>query len=116
MNASTDLVQRQLDAYNAQDIGAFMAFYTEDAELAGLNGAVNQAGHRAIRARHLDLFAEFPENRADVVNQIDLGSIVMVHERVERVERAPGGDNFEVAAICTLRDGKIARVDFARGS
>ena len=37
----------------------------------------------------------------------------MVHERVER---APGGDNFEVAAIYTLRDGKIARVDFARGS
>ena len=113
MSASADLVQRQLDAYNAQDIEAFMAFYTEDAELAGLNGAVNQAGHNAIRARHLDLFAEFPENRADVVNQIDLGSIVMVHERVER---APGGDNFEVAAIYTLRDGKIARVDFARGS
>ena len=113
MSASTDLVQRQLDAYNAQDIEAFMAFYTEDAVLAGLNGAVNQAGHAAIRARHLDLFAEFPKNRADVVNEIDLGSIVMVHERVER---APDGDNFEVAAIYTLRDGKIARVDFARGS
>jgi uncharacterized protein (TIGR02246 family) len=113
LSASTDLVQRQLDAYNAQDIEAFMAFYTEDAELAGLNGAVNQAGHGAIRARHLDLFTEFPENRADVVNQIDLGSIVMVHERVAR---APGGDNFDVAAIYTLRDGKIARVDFARGS
>lgn len=113
MSASTDLVQRQLDAYNAQDIEAFMAFYTEDAILAGYNGAVNQAGHDAIRARHLDLFAEFPENRADVVNEIDLGPIVMVHERVER---APGGDNFEVAAIYTLRDGKIARVDFARAS
>lgn len=113
MSASTDLVERQLDAYNAQDIEAFMAFYTEDAELAGLNGAVNQAGHGAIRARHLDLFAAFPQNRADVVNQIDLGAIVMVHERVAR---APGGDTFEVAAIYTLRDGKIARVDFARGS
>lgn len=113
MSASTDLVQRQLDAYNAQDIEAFMAFYTEDAILAGLNGAVNQEGHAAIRARHLDLFAEFPENRADVVNEIDLGSTVMVHERVART---PGGDSFEVAAIYTLRDGKIARVDFARGS
>ena len=112
MSASTDLVQRQLDAYNAQDIEAFMAFYTEDAELAGFNGSVNQSGHAAIRARHLELFAEFPENRADVVNEFDLGSIVMVHERVART---PGGDSFEVAAIYTLRDGKIARVDFARG-
>ena len=113
MSASSDLIQRQLDAYNAQDIDAFMACYTDDAILAGLNGAVTQTGREAIRTRHMDLFAEHPQNRAELVNRIDLGSAVVDHEKVERF---PGGEPFEVAAIYTIRDGKIARVDFARGS
>lgn len=111
MSASADLIQRQLDAYNAQDIEAFMRCYADDAVLAGLNGGVNQAGHEAIRSRHLALFAEFPQNKAELANRIDLGTTVIDHERVER---APGGDRFDVAAIYTLRNGEIARVDFAK--
>lgn len=111
MSASADLIQRQLDAYNAQDISAFLACYADDAELATLNGGVNQKGLDAVRKRHEDLFAQFPENRAKLVNRIDLGTTVIDHEAVER---SPGGEAFEVAAIYTIRDGKIARVDFAR--
>ncbi|MBK8199642.1 MAG: nuclear transport factor 2 family protein [Acidobacteria bacterium] len=111
MSASAELVQRQLDAYNSQNIDAFMACYADDAVLAGFNGAVTHTGHAAIRKRHEDLFFEFPKNRAKLANRIDLGTTVIDHEQVER---APGGDRFEVAAIYTLRDGKIARVDFAR--
>lgn len=111
MSASADLVQRQLDAYNAQDISAFIACYADDAELATLNGGVNQKGLDAVRRRHEDLFAQFPQNRATLVNRIDLGTTVIDHEAVER---SPGGEAFEVAAIYTIRDGRIARVDFAR--
>ncbi len=32
----------------------------------------------------------------------------------ESVERAPGGESFEVAPIYTIKDGLIARVDFVR--
>lgn len=111
MSASADLVQRQLDAYNSQNIDAFLACYADDAVLAGLNGDVTQTGIAAIRKRHEDLFYEFPKNRAKLVNRIDLGSTVIDHEQVER---SPGGDRFEVAAIYTIRGGKIVRVDFAR--
>lgn len=111
MSDSFDLVQRQLEAYNAQDIDAFLACYADDAELATLNGGVNQKGLGAIRQRHEDLFAQFPQNRAKLVNRIDLGTTVIDHEAVER---SPGGETFEVAAIYTIRDGKITRVDFAR--
>jgi len=110
---SADLVQRQLDAYNRQDIEAFLEFYADDAVLGGLNGDITQSGVEEIRARHLELFAQFPDNKATVVNEIDLGSTVIVHEDVSR---GPGGDRFQVAAIYTIRDGKIARVDFARGT
>ncbi len=111
MSASFDLIQRQLEAYNSQDIEAFLACYADDAELASLNGGVNQKGLEAIRKRHEEMFAQFPQNKAKLVNRIDLGTTVIDHEDVER---APGGDRFQVAAIYTIRDGKIARVDFAR--
>ncbi|MBC8007755.1 MAG: nuclear transport factor 2 family protein [Prolixibacteraceae bacterium] len=111
MSASAELVQKQLDAYNNQNIDAFIACYAEDAVLAGLNGDVTHRGIAAIRKRHEELFYEFPRNHARLANRIDLGSTVIDHEQVERT---PGGDRFEVAAIYTIRDGKIVRVDFAR--
>lgn len=111
MSASAELIQRQLDAYNSQNIEAFLACFAEDAELAGFNGGVTHKGLAAIRQRHEELFFQYPKNRAKLVNRIDLGTTVIDHEAVER---GPGGEQFEVAAIYTIRDGKIARVDFAR--
>jgi hypothetical protein len=111
VSASAELVQRQLDAYNTQNIDAFLACYAEDAVLAGLNGEITHRGLAAIRKRHEELFYEFPKNHAKLANRIDLGTTVIDHEQVER---SPGGDRFEVAAIYTLKGGKIVRVDFAR--
>ncbi|MBA3069642.1 MAG: NTF2 enzyme family protein [Hyphomonas sp.] len=113
MSASAELVQKQLDAYNNQNVDAFLACYADDAVLAGLNGEITHRGLAAIRKRHEDLFYEFPRNHAKLANRIDLGTTVIDHEQVER---APGGDRFEVAAIYTIRDGLITRVDFARGA
>ena len=50
MSSSSDIIQRQLDAYNSQDIEAFLACYAEDALLSGLNGDVTQSG-RDVRRR-----------------------------------------------------------------
>jgi uncharacterized protein (TIGR02246 family) len=111
VSVSAELVQRQLDAYNNHNIDAFLACYAEDAVLAGFNGEVTHRGLAAIRKRHEDLFYEYPKNHAKLVNRIDLGTTVVDHEQVER---APGGERFEVAAIYTLQGGKIVRVDFAR--
>ena len=106
-----DIVQGQLDAYNAQDLDAFCAFYADDAVLAGYGGAVTAQGLPAIRERHAQLFAEFPQNKAEVRNRIVVGSTVIDHEFVTR---SPGGETFYVAPIYTLAGGKIARVDFVK--
>lgn len=109
--SSADIVQRQLDAYNAQDLDLFCTFYAPDCVISDLNGAVQQTGLGEIRARYEKAWALFPQNRAVVLSRIVVGNTVIDHERVSR---APGGETFEVAAIYTLRDGLIARVDFAR--
>ena len=110
--STSDVIQAQLDAYNAQDVEAFLKSYAPNAVLAVLNGDVLAEGTEAIRARHVTLFKMHPQNKATLVNRVVIGeSHVIDHEDVER---APGGDRFQVAAIYTLTDGLIARVDFAR--
>jgi hypothetical protein len=106
-----DLVQAQFEAYNAQDLDAYCAFFTEDVVVADLNGAVSVRGAAAYRAKYEGVFAQFPQNRAELLNRMICGATVIDHEKVVR---SPGGESFDVIAIYTLADGKIARVDFAK--
>ncbi len=106
-----DVVDAQLEAYNAQDLESFCSFYADDAVLYTFNGDVQTAGLEAIRVRHADLFAKFPQNKATLKGRYVLGQRVIDHEHVER---APGGETFEVAAIYTISDAKIVRVDFVK--
>ena len=106
-----DLIQAQFDAYNAQDLDAYCAFFSDDVIVADYNGAVTVSGIDAYRAKYAQVFAEFPLNKAQLLNRMVVGATVVDHERVAR---APGGASFEVICIYTLADGRIVRVDFAK--
>lgn len=105
------IVQAQLDAYNACDVEKCCSFYAEDCVIADLNGGVRQANRAELHARYTDLFKQFPKNHARLVNRVVVGNTVIDHEDVSR---APSGEQFEIIAIYTLKDGLIARCDFAR--
>ncbi len=111
MSAVVDVVQRQLEAYNAQDLEAFLATYAPDCQICDLNGAVTQSGHGDIRARYAAMFAQYPENKARLVNRMALGDVVIDHEDVVR---GPNGPQLEAIAIYTVKNGLIARVDFIK--
>ena len=106
-----EIAQAQLDAYNAQDLDAYCGFFTDDVVVADLNGNVTSEGAAAYRDRYEKAFALFPQNKAELLNRIVVGDTVIDHERVVR---GPQGPEFEVAAIYSFRDGKIARVDFVK--
>lgn len=108
--SAVDVVQRQLEAYNAQDLDAFCACFADDCVLAELNGAVTQSGMAAIRARYADLFARYPENKARIVNRIVVGDVVFDHEDITR---SPS-ERINAVAIYTVKNGLIARCDFVR--
>ena len=108
---AVEIVKRQLDAYNRQDLDAFVACYANDVIVSGLNGAITETSREGLRARYAKTFAEFRENKARLVNRIHVGNTVIDHEDVSR---GPGKDHFEIIAIYTVRDGLIARVDFAK--
>lgn len=108
--SAEEVVQRQLDAYNAQDLEAFVATYTEDCVIADLNGAVTQTGRADLRQRYGAMFAQYPLNRAEIVSRMTLGDVVIDHERVRRSAEL----SLEAIAIYTIKDGLIARVDFIK--
>lgn len=106
-----DVVARQLDAYNRQDLDAHVACFHPDIVVADLNGAESLHGIDAYRERYRGVFAQFPQNRAEALVRISLGGVAVDHERVWR---SPDAQPFEVLAVYTLKDGLIARVDFVR--
>ena len=101
----------QLDAYNAQDLDTYVSFFAEDCVVSGLNGTPTETSRDAIKARYAKAFAQFPENKAELKNRIAVGNTVVDHELVIR---KPGGEEFEIIAIYTFKDGLISRVDFAK--
>jgi hypothetical protein len=110
-NPNVDIASRQLDAYNAQDLDTYVSFFAVDCVVSGLNGAPTETRREAIKARYAKAFAQFPENKAVLKNRIAVGNTVVDHELVIR---SPGGEQFEIIAIYTFKDGLIARVDFAK--
>lgn len=109
--SKVDIVQAQLDAYNAQDLDAYCGFFSDDVVVADLNGNVTTQGAAAYRERYAGAFAQFPQNRAELLNRMVVGDTVIDHERVIR---GPDGPVFEVAAIYSFDGDKIARVDFVK--
>ena len=106
-----EIAQKQLDAYNAQDLDKYVSFFAEDCVVSGLNGVPTETSRAAIRARYAKAFEAFPQNKAELKNRMVVGNTVVDHELVIR---KPGGEQFEIIAIYSFKDGLISRVDFAK--
>ena len=111
MSTNTDIAQAQLDAYNAQDLDKYVSYFTADCAIVAPDGTVTETSRDQIRARYAKAFAQFPQNKAELKNRIVVGNTVVDHELVIR---APGGEQFEIIAIYSFKDGLISRVAFAK--
>jgi hypothetical protein len=107
------VAQAQLDAYNAHDIDAFAACYTEDVEVNDLGGAARSTGIQALRETYGALFASRPGLHAHLVGRLVVGDTAVDQERV--VGLRDDGVEVHALAIYKVRDGRIARIWFSRG-
>lgn len=105
------IAEEMIAHYNAQDADAYVALMTDDAAEASYRGAVLRDGKEGVRAGLKAMFAEFPENRADILQGYVLGEYVVLHERVFRSSTA---EPFEVMSIYTFEGDKCSRVEFVR--
>ena len=105
------IVDALMARYNAQDADGYAAFFAEQGCEANYRGAVLREGREGVRAGLTKMFAEFPENRADVLEKQAVGDYVVLNERVYRSNDAAP---FDVVSIYSFEDGAIVRVEFVR--
>jgi len=108
------VVHRQLDAYNARDIDAFMACWADEAQLFEHPSTVLARGAAEIRERHIARFTE-PDLRGHLVRRIVLGDKVVDHELVTR-NFPDGPGRIEVVAIYQVERGRITAAWFVVGT
>ena len=97
--------------YNAQDADAYVALMTDDACEANYRGAVVREGREGTHVGLKAMFAEFPENRAEIIKGHQLGEYAVLHERVFRSSSA---EPFEVMSIYSFEGDLCSRVEFVR--
>lgn len=113
-NDAAAIIQRQLDAYNARDIEAFMATWAEDAEYYEHPNTLLARGHAQIRERHAVRFLE-PNLYGKLVKRMVVGNRVVDQEMVTRTF-PEGTGSVEVIALYEVADGKIAKAWFITGA
>jgi hypothetical protein len=103
------LVQAQLDAYNARDLQAFIACYSEDVKVYRPPTAEPVlAGKAALADFYATQRFNLPCLHAVVLNRMVLGNKVIDHERVAGVGDAP----FDAVAVYEVSGGLISAVWF----
>lgn len=106
------LAERQLAAYNARDLDAFVACFADDVEVYGFPGALSLKGQADFRARYAERFKS-EGLHAIAVHRAVIGARVIDHERVW-LEGPSKSEPVDLIVIYTVRDGHIARVDFIK--
>jgi hypothetical protein len=101
-----DVIDRQVDAYNARDIEGFVACYASDAVVEDGHSNVLMRGREAIRAEYEPFFRDFPSLHGEVVRRISVGGWTVDEEVITGWQADP------VAAVVAyhVADGQIERV------
>lgn len=103
-----DLVERQLKAYNARNIDAFLEPYADDVELYEFPDKLLSKGKDAMRKDYEEMFKNIPSLHCDIVGRIIQRNIVIDKESISGM----GKNKFEATAIYHIEKNKIKKVYF----
>lgn len=101
------LVQRQLNAYNARNLDAFLATYSDNVELYNFPDSAMGKGKEMMKAIYGNMFKNVKYLHCEIVDRIKLNNTIIDHERVKFDDRV-----VEAVAIYEVKDGKIVKVTF----
>ena len=106
-------VQKQLEAYNARDIEAFMPWWASDCQYYAFPSTLLAGSAEEIRARHVERFKE-PDLYGKLLTRIVVGNVVVDHETVTR-NFPDGKGEVDVVCLYEIEAGKIAKAWFKMG-
>ncbi len=102
------LVQRQLNAYNARNVEAFLEPYSEDVELYNFPDKLISKGKDAMRKGYEGFFKNTPELHCEIKSRTIQGNYIIDKESVSGF----GNAKLEATAIYYINNGKIQKVYF----
>jgi imidazolonepropionase-like amidohydrolase len=105
--SAADVVQRQLNGYNARELELFLETYSDDVVIVR-DGREALRGKAAMRERYGRLFEEYPNNHASITRREVDGDVVTDDELVTG---RPGGE-IRARARYEVEGGLIRRVTF----
>ena len=103
------IVQKQLDAYNFQDIDMFMATYAEDVKLYNYPDELIVDGKSEMWEQYATLFENTPDLFAEIENRTIIGNKVIDKEKV-----TINGNTIYAVAIYEVENGLIKTVTFLK--
>ncbi len=102
------LVQRQLNAYNAGNIDAFLEPYAEDVALYNFPDTLVSKGKESMRKDYGDMFKQFPNLHCEIKERIIQGHFIIDKESVSGF----GKNKLEATVIYQIDNNKISKVYF----
>jgi imidazolonepropionase-like amidohydrolase len=103
------LIQRQLNAYNARNLEAFLDTYADDVKLYDFPDSLIGSGKEKMKAMYGDFFKTAANLHCEIVDRIKLGNTIIDHERVRFNDKV-----INAVAIYEVSGGKIVRVTFKK--
>lgn len=107
VNTPEQLVQQQLNAYNAHDLDAFLAPYADDVELYQFPAKLIYKGKDKMRPDYM-FITKTPGLYCRILERIVQDNMIVDHEEVTWT----GGKAVHAVAIYVIEKGKIAKVYF----
>jgi hypothetical protein len=101
------LIQRQLNAYNARNIHAFLATYADNIQLYNFPDSLIGSGKEKMKEMYEGFFKTANNLHCKIVDRININNTIIDHEVVTF-----NGKTIEGIAIYEVKDGKIIKVTF----
>ena len=101
------IVQRQVNAYNARNIDAFLDTYADDIELYDFHSTTPDKGKETMRKNYGEMFKNTPNLYCEIEKRIVIGNKIIDKEKV-RV----GKQTIHAVAVYEVERGKIKKVTF----
>lgn len=102
------LAQRQLNAYNARNLQAFLDCYHEEVQIFRFPETLLSEGKQAMADSYGPMFENTPSLHCELVNRTVVGNKVIDEESVD----FGGAEKLHAIAIYEFQDGLIKRVTF----
>jgi len=110
MSMATDVVDAQIEAYQAKDVERFLASYAEDASVVLFDGTPMFADKQVMREQYGRLFADSPGLHLTIAKRMSAGAFVVDEEHLSGVHFAGMPTEMTALSVYRVTDGKIARL------